>query len=350
MTLHRPLSNSKGMAVLLTISLISVLAIVTLQFNREMRQQYIVSAGLKNNILLIEMAQSGITIAEQILLQDREDNNFDSLHDSWALLGDEDLTTLFDQGSLKIVIADESGKFQINAMLHRKKEGQPPETEEDAKKIEQREHDVRNILWRLLRAEPYLVEDGIAREIIDSLIDWIDSDDGDGEEEYGAEDSYYQSLDPPYSCKNGPVESIEELLLVKGITPEILYGNEEKPALAPLLTPFGDDGKININTAELSLLQAIAQDLDKKIAEDMISFREEELNKEKLSDQQWYKENIPSFPGDIADRMKEQDLTTVASIFFTIKAATEFNTQQKTITATVKRSDRELSILRWDNE
>ena len=357
------------MALLLTISLVSVLAIVTLQFSKTMRQEYIVSAGLKNSVRLGEMARSGITIAEEILLLDKQENSFDSLHDPWALLAEEDLTSLFEQGDLKISVADETGKFQINAMIIRKRpkpdpaeniEAEIPDNDNNGKNVgdkkqteeekqRQREIDVRNILWRLLREEPFLVEDGDARGIIDSLIDWIDSGDGDGEEEYGAEDSYYQSLDPPYSCKNGPIESIEELLLVKGMTRELLYGSEETPPLAPLLTPLGDDGKININTAELSLLQALANGFDKSTAEAMISYREDENNKGQLATVQWFKD-IPSFPGDVAETIIKQDLVTTEGRYFTIAATAEFNSQQKTITATVERADQEISTLRWQSE
>jgi len=346
---NHPLNNQKGMALLLVISLVSVLAIITLQFNREMRQAYIVSAGLKNSIKLGEMARSGITIGEQTLLLDLEENMFDSPHDSWALLADENFSTLFEEGTIKITVADETGKFQINAMVTRKKEGQQPNSQEMNTKQAQRESDVRNILWRLLRAEPFFVEDGDARGIIDSLIDWIDSGDGDGEEEFGAEDNYYNSLTPPYSCKNGPVESIEELLQVKGITRELLYGTEEKPALAPLLTFLGDDGKININSASLLLLQAIGDNLSKGMAESMIDFREDEVNSEQLADPQWYR-IVPSFPGDIAETIKKQDIATVVSKFFTIQVTTEFNTQQRTITATVERTNGEIAILRWHSE
>lgn len=335
------------MALLLTISLVSVLAVVTMQFNRNMRQEYIVSADLKDSILLGEIARSGIVIAEQILLLDQKENTFDSLHDSWALLTDEDFAELFNGGRLELAVFDEAAKFQINAMVTRKRKGQKPTAKEDSNKQMQHEIDVRNVLWRLLRAEPFLVEDGNAREIIDSLIDWIDS--GDGEEEYGAEESYYQSLTPPYSCKNGPVESIEELLLVKGITRDLLYGTKEKPPLASLLTTLGDDGKININSVGLPLLQAIAMELDKNSAKKMISFREEEKNKGQLADPQWYT-SVPSFPNDIADKIKEQGLVTVTSKFFTISATARFTERQKTITAAVERTDNEISILRWNSE
>jgi hypothetical protein len=63
---------------------------------------------------------------------------------------------------------------------------------------------------------------GMTDEIADSIIDWRDTD--EQVSATGAESEYYQSLQPPYQCKNGPFETVEELLLVKGMTPELLYG------------------------------------------------------------------------------------------------------------------------------
>src|SRR5207248_8062397 len=40
------------------------------------------------------------------------------------------------------------------------------------------------------------------------------------------ESNYYQTLNPPYNAKNGPLDSLDELLLVKGVTPQLLYGND----------------------------------------------------------------------------------------------------------------------------
>ncbi|MBU1419791.1 MAG: type II secretion system minor pseudopilin GspK [Proteobacteria bacterium] len=342
--MRQVLDNHRGMALLLVISLVSVLAIVTLQFNREMRQDYVASASLRNSVRLGVIVRSGTTLAELILLKDQEENNFDSLHDSWALLSEEDLSLLFAPETLELAVSDEGGKFQINAMVTRKKQGQVSTSTNDKQQV-QHEIDVRNILWRLLRAEPYLVEDGEARGIIDALIDWMDGGDGDGEEEYGAEDNYYRSLDPPYSCKNGPVESIEELLLVKGITRDLLYGTDERPPLAPLLTAWENDGKININTADPLLLQSLNQGMDKEIAEAMISYREDENNRELLASKEWYK-NVPSFPGDIE---LQKDLIKTKSNFFKIEATAGFETQKKKVTATVERQDNAIFLLRWDS-
>lgn len=60
-------------------------------------------------------------------------------------------------------------------------------------------------------------------EVAGAIVDWLDSDPN----EYpsgGAEDEFYMGLDPAYHCKNGPINSVEELLLVKGVTPDLLFG------------------------------------------------------------------------------------------------------------------------------
>src|SRR5262245_20192976 len=72
---------------------------------------------------------------------------------------------------------------------------------------------------KLLMALPNMTED-----IADAILDWLDPD--DTPRVNGAENDYYTGLDPPYRCKNGPLDSLEELLLVKGVTPELLFGND----------------------------------------------------------------------------------------------------------------------------
>lgn len=65
---------------------------------------------------------------------------------------------------------------------------------------------------------------GMTEEIADAILDWIDAD--DEAREYGAESSYYSQLSTPYSPANGPMQSVEELLLVRGVTPQLLFGND----------------------------------------------------------------------------------------------------------------------------
>jgi len=59
-------------------------------------------------------------------------------------------------------------------------------------------------------------------QIADAILDWLDSD--DNARENGAEQEYYSSLVPAYAPRNGPPLSIEELLLVRDVTPALLFG------------------------------------------------------------------------------------------------------------------------------
>lgn len=65
---------------------------------------------------------------------------------------------------------------------------------------------------------------GMTLDIADAILDWIDDD--DEPREYGAEFDYYSGEPVPYEPANGPLKSIEELLLVRGVTPELLFGRD----------------------------------------------------------------------------------------------------------------------------
>lgn len=119
--------------------------------------------------------------------------------------------------------------------------------------------------------------EGLDQAVVASILDWIDKDDIPNPD--GAEKEYYASLSPSYGCRNGPLESLEELAFIKGITADLYFGTrqpelsedfndpvleqtyategQEGPAgLGELLTVYGD-GKINLNTALPGVLRAI---------------------------------------------------------------------------------------------
>jgi general secretion pathway protein K len=91
--------------------------------------------------------------------------------------------------------------------------------------------------------------------IVDSIQDWRDEN---GEHRLsGAEsDDYYLQLPVPYRARDGNLESINELLQIKGITPELFRGTAERPALADVVTVFGR-GNVNINTASKLVLSTL---------------------------------------------------------------------------------------------
>jgi general secretion pathway protein K len=100
--------------------------------------------------------------------------------------------------------------------------------------------------------------------IIDSILDWRDDD--SLKRLNGAEDDYYQSLPHPYHCRNSHFQSIEELSLVKGITPEIYL------QLAPELTVWNTGKKLNINSADKKALETLG--MSQGDAEKIIKYRE----------------------------------------------------------------------------
>jgi DNA uptake protein ComE-like DNA-binding protein len=57
------------------------------------------------------------------------------------------------------------------------------------------------------------------------LLDWMDPN-PTSTRNPTAKDSYYMGLQPPYHCKNGPFDTLEELLLVSNITPQMVFGND----------------------------------------------------------------------------------------------------------------------------
>jgi type II secretory pathway component PulK len=65
---------------------------------------------------------------------------------------------------------------------------------------------------------------GMTEDVADAILDWIDED--DEPREFGAEFEYYSTLDPPYAPKNAALETVEELLLVRGITPALIFGQD----------------------------------------------------------------------------------------------------------------------------
>ncbi len=73
---------------------------------------------------------------------------------------------------------------------------------------------------------PLLIDLGLENglELTAALLDWLDED--DDPREGGAESEYYGQLEPPYQAKNGPLDSVEELLLVKGFSAAVLWGED----------------------------------------------------------------------------------------------------------------------------
>lgn len=103
------------------------------------------------------------------------------------------------------------------------------------------------VLNSLLRRTGGLNEDE-AMMAAEAIEDWRDKD--QEPRPHGAESFYYLGLEDAYESKDGPFENVEELRLVRGMTPDVYE------RVAPLVTVFGS-GQVNINTADEPVLKAL---------------------------------------------------------------------------------------------
>lgn len=149
----------------------------------------------------------------------------------------------------EVQISDESGKINVNKITD----------------------DTRAGFIKFLTA--YKMEELVAETITDSILDWLDED--DLHHVNGAEKDFYATLPEPYEPKNGSFESIEELTLVKGITPQIFE------LLREHLTIYGS-GKININFASKEVLLSVPT-MTPEMVETIVQLRKKKGKIKKLS-------------------------------------------------------------------
>ncbi len=116
--------------------------------------------------------------------------------------------------------------------------------------------------------------------LIDAFMDWTAPQEQPRLD--GVDPEYYLDMDPPYKPRGAPVESIDELLMIRGFTREIVYGGMHEDALtddptmtglSDLFTTFGEN-KINVNAASRRVLMAALPGLDETTAQDIIYERE----------------------------------------------------------------------------
>lgn len=322
------LKDNRGFALILTILIVSLVVVLTLQFNNSMWSDLYSSANLRDGIRLRFIARSGVNCALAVLSEDASSSDSDSLQEAWANSKELSLNsvTMFENGHFQVEISDLSGKIQVNRLIT--KDGKYNEAQ-------------KMLLMRFLSSEQFQLDSEKVGNLIDAIKDWIDPD--DDATRFGAENGYYQSLENPYSCKNGPMESLGQMLLIKGVTQGLFYGNEHRSGIANHLTVYGD-GKININTADPLVLCSLSDDIDMEMARDMLLYRLDEGND--LKDPGWYRK-----VQGMADTTIESGLIKTSSPYFEIESAGISGVMNKRVTAIIKREgEKPIQLLAWKVE
>lgn len=334
--------GQRGMALLLALTVITILIGVTVEAHRRVRNLMTAANAASERQRLDFLAGSGIQAGMALLLEDKAKNETDSIQEDWARpeKRDELLAQLgVAPGSLTLDITDLTGLIQVNALA----------VQPDGKDFVKAQAE----LWdRFLRPVVSLQETAdlnLTTDIINCLKDWLDRNDDDAVTGLnGAESDFYEGLDPSYKARNGPMRDIYEILLVKGMTPEIFYGTEKLPGIAPYVTTFGAlstgsgdsrtveyPGHINISTAPLPVLKALLPVENSDLAESLIAYREMKESDTYVNDVSqltWYK-NAPG----CADLAIDQSLVSVSSDLFEISATGRGENMTARVTAVVAR-------------
>lgn len=223
-------TNDRGVALLLVLWVVTLLAIICAEFSWTMRTETAIATNYRESEQAGYTAEAGINRAIIELMRERKSRR--------SVFGGDETTSGQDTeepsqdfecwepggrpyrfdfagGHCEVVIEDESNKIGLNAFL---------------KKAEKNS----GLLKALLQEKVGL--EGEARDIVaDSLIDWYDAD-HNVTGVNGAEDDYYEGLEEPYVCRDGEIPAVEELLLVRGVDEKIFYGSARSPAQALQLT------------------------------------------------------------------------------------------------------------------
>jgi general secretion pathway protein K len=345
--------SERGIALVIVMISITVLAILAGGFAYAMKVETKLARNANNENELEWLGRSGVEYARWILAQQMmiPQEPYDGLNQVWAggaggigtsnsALADVQKEVKLGNGSFTWKIRDLESKYNINVA---------PES----------------VLQQGLMVMG--VDAGAFPPIVGAILDWIDPDDKPHIE--GTESDYYQGLTPPYEAKNGPIDDLSELLLIRGITQEMYWGgvstNHPTSAVQRKLAPGGasqqamgfpvglvdlftpmSSGKININTASASVLQLIPG-MDATMAQGIVGAREGEDDGSGLTGPYRTVDQIRRVPEvNLQVARLIQQFCDVRSRTFEVQVDAQINGYTRTFYAVIGRNNpRDIQIL-----
>jgi general secretion pathway protein K len=246
--MRRP--DERGVALLLALLVLALLVALILEFDTESRREYREAAAFRDNFKASMLTRAAVQAARAVLqqdfLHDRQTGSFyDGPRDLWAMpiknyaLGD---------GLLSAQIEDERGKLNLNdfAVIS------GDELQRKTKIFRAKR------LFELVQVKP---------DLVDAVIDWVDQD--EVPEPTGAESVYYQSQKPPYRAANVALQSLGDLRLIKGFTPEVI----ERLSRYVTVYPAEGGAPVNLNTADPMVIQALDPAITQTMAMEIVQGR-----------------------------------------------------------------------------
>jgi len=224
--------NQRGVVLVVVLWLFIFLFVVALDFSASMREDAAAAQRYGEDVDYYYLALAGITEGVYRLLQQPSQGG-----ETEAAQASEPADGAWVEGQLgeglyRVRVVDEGGKVNLNR------------ADED-------------ILRRIFRNLG--VEEDQVNVLVDSILDWRDAD--DLHRVNGAESDYYQALPNPYSAKNGAFDAVEDLLWVRGMSPELFYGfgadGARRIDLREIFTVDSQLTRVNLRTANAAVIHAL---------------------------------------------------------------------------------------------
>jgi general secretion pathway protein K len=218
---------------------LALMALLVMDFTSAASLGYRAAAGQANQLRAEYLARSAIGVGLSLLSEDaRQDalskTPHDGLDEQWAMpyppvpLGG---------GVAQVSIVDEARKIDINLLIN-PRTGQP------------------NPIY-LGIIERLFTNIGVSPALVPAIVDWLDPD--SIESPGGAEADYYLTLIPPYEPRNGPMPTIGDLRMIKGVDDATFFRLQQFLTTEP-------EPRVNINTAPPEVIAALLPQLSDNIS------------------------------------------------------------------------------------
>ncbi len=301
---YRP-TRQRGLAIITAVLIVAIVSAIAAYLSLGQQVWIRLAQNLRDRAQA-EEAVAGVTLAAAQLLQKNASSATDTLQEDWA----RDIPPFpVEDGAVKVRITDAQARFNLNNLIQN---GALNGAE-------------RGVLQRLLQA---LVQNQTqASAMASNLVNWIDL-----KTTNGSEDAEYLKLQPPYRAAYHKLESVDELRLVRGFTPEIV----EK--LRPYVTALPDNTPVNINTCGAQVLSALFANLPINMAEALVKNRDGG--------------NPFSTPGDLETRagqtLAQGVRYDVKTEFFLVEFEARFGRLERRSLALLKRvRDNKPATIKW---
>jgi general secretion pathway protein K len=308
-------TNRKGFVVVVVLCMIVMLGVLLLGFNYKTRANLCAVDDFRKSEQALNCARAGLNIAIAAI------RNTGDIHTNKTLLNLFSGESTFDigDGKCSVTVTEENGKLNINLLKDKTGRLDRSRTEQLLRLID-------------LMNQEHPGHSDISYGLVPSIIDWTDNDDEVTylpfikNENLGAESAYYGNLEPPYKCKNAPLDTTEELLLVKGVTSQVYE------RICDYITVYGE-GEININCAPKHVVESLSEKMDAVLAQLIINRREIKPFESVME-----LRNVPGMTDDIYYTIKKTATVSPIERYYHVTSRGNVDQLSCEIVATLKRN------------